>query len=106
MLVEITPDKEEVVVDAIPLATKPQSLLISRFIKKRRPGRLGNPIEVGKSKTWRNKATGRIYMLVENKYPFTPPTLTDMLNKKLQADHLNEMYHQLLNHYTRQLNNE
>ncbi|GJX95360.1 hypothetical protein Tco_0351158 [Tanacetum coccineum] len=32
-----------------------------------------------------------IFMLVEKKYPLTPATLTDMLNRKLQADHLNEM---------------
>ncbi|GKF10644.1 hypothetical protein Tco_0048570 [Tanacetum coccineum] len=25
-----------------------------------------------------------IYMLVKKRYPFTPPTITDMLNKKLQ----------------------
>ncbi|GJW94891.1 hypothetical protein Tco_0174563 [Tanacetum coccineum] len=28
-----------------------------------------------------------IYMLVEKKYPLTPATITDMLNKRLQADH-------------------
>nr|GEY55876.1 hypothetical protein [Tanacetum cinerariifolium] len=32
-----------------------------------------------------------IYLLVEKKYPLTAPTLTDMLNKKLQADHFTEM---------------
>nr|GEU77340.1 hypothetical protein [Tanacetum cinerariifolium] len=37
-----------------------------------------------------------IYMLVENKYPLTAPTLIDMLNKKLHADHFNEMEYQLL----------
>ncbi|GJV90770.1 hypothetical protein Tco_1538583 [Tanacetum coccineum] len=26
-----------------------------------------------------------IYMLVEKRYPLTPPTITDMLNKKLQG---------------------
>ncbi|GJR66023.1 hypothetical protein Tco_0012088 [Tanacetum coccineum] len=34
-----------------------------------------------------------IFMLVEKKYPLTPATITDMLNKKIQADHLNEMGH-------------
>ncbi|GJT41453.1 hypothetical protein Tco_0941318 [Tanacetum coccineum] len=38
----------------------------------------------------------QIYMLVEKKYPLTPPTITDMLNKKLQVDYLNEMAYQLL----------
>ncbi|GJU57865.1 hypothetical protein Tco_1235631 [Tanacetum coccineum] len=28
-----------------------------------------------------------IYMLVEKRYPLTPPTTTDMLNKKLQVDY-------------------
>ncbi|GJU50833.1 retrovirus-related pol polyprotein from transposon TNT 1-94 [Tanacetum coccineum] len=37
-----------------------------------------------------------IFMLVEKRYPFTPITITNMLNKKLQADHLNEMCYQLL----------
>nr|GEX52643.1 retrovirus-related Pol polyprotein from transposon TNT 1-94 [Tanacetum cinerariifolium] len=32
-----------------------------------------------------------IYMLVEKKYPLTALTLIDMLNKKLQDDHLTEM---------------
>ncbi|GJY51697.1 hypothetical protein Tco_0442544 [Tanacetum coccineum] len=32
-----------------------------------------------------------VFMLVEKRYPLTPATITDMLNKKLQADHLNEM---------------
>ncbi|GJR32391.1 retrovirus-related pol polyprotein from transposon TNT 1-94 [Tanacetum coccineum] len=32
-----------------------------------------------------------IYMLVEKKYPLTPATITDMLNRKLQADHWNEI---------------
>ncbi|GJT83960.1 hypothetical protein Tco_1058302 [Tanacetum coccineum] len=38
-----------------------------------------------------------IYMLVKKKYPLTPTTITDMLNRKLQADHWNEMCYQLLN---------
>ncbi|GJR39748.1 hypothetical protein Tco_1215432 [Tanacetum coccineum] len=32
-----------------------------------------------------------IFMLVEKRYPLTPITITNMLNKKLQADHWNEM---------------
>ncbi|GJU01366.1 hypothetical protein Tco_1111704 [Tanacetum coccineum] len=32
-----------------------------------------------------------VFMLVEKRYPRTPATITDMLNKKLQADHWNEM---------------
>ncbi|GJU54662.1 hypothetical protein Tco_1228376 [Tanacetum coccineum] len=35
-----------------------------------------------------------IYMLVEKKYPLTPPTLTMMLEKKLQIDYQSEMAYQ------------
>ncbi|GJY55301.1 hypothetical protein Tco_0454416 [Tanacetum coccineum] len=38
-----------------------------------------------------------IHMLVEKRYPLTPATITDMLNKKLQADHFSKMAYQLLN---------
>ncbi|GKD65625.1 hypothetical protein Tco_1307733, partial [Tanacetum coccineum] len=37
-----------------------------------------------------------IFMLVEKRYPLTPITITNMLNKKLQTDHFNEMCCQLL----------
>ncbi|GKF22892.1 hypothetical protein Tco_0075214, partial [Tanacetum coccineum] len=37
-----------------------------------------------------------IHMLVEKRYPLTPATITDMLNRKLQADHWNKMFYQLL----------
>ncbi|GJX87344.1 hypothetical protein Tco_0339358 [Tanacetum coccineum] len=37
-----------------------------------------------------------IHMLVEKRYPLKPSTITDMLNKKLQVDYLNEMAYQLL----------
>ncbi|GJS90415.1 hypothetical protein Tco_0773051 [Tanacetum coccineum] len=37
-----------------------------------------------------------IFMLVEKSYPLTPITITNMLNKKLQADHWNEICYQLL----------
>ncbi|GKF11897.1 hypothetical protein Tco_0049823, partial [Tanacetum coccineum] len=38
----------------------------------------------------------KIYMLVEKRYPLTPPTITDMLNNKLQVDYFSEMAYQLL----------
>ncbi|GJZ89388.1 hypothetical protein Tco_0661170 [Tanacetum coccineum] len=41
----------------------------------------------------------------EKKYPLTPATITEMLNKKLQADHWNEMCYQLLKLTTKQLKN-
>ncbi|GJY23906.1 hypothetical protein Tco_0397564 [Tanacetum coccineum] len=37
-----------------------------------------------------------IFMLVEKRYPLIPLIITNMLNKKLQADHWNEMCYQLL----------
>ncbi|GKA14686.1 putative ribonuclease H-like domain-containing protein [Tanacetum coccineum] len=37
-----------------------------------------------------------IFMLVEKRYPLTPITITNMLNKKLQTDHWNEICYQLL----------
>ncbi|GJY26581.1 hypothetical protein Tco_0401307 [Tanacetum coccineum] len=33
----------------------------------------------------------QIYMLVDKKYPLTPATIAEMLNKKLQVDHWSEM---------------
>nr|GEX55015.1 hypothetical protein [Tanacetum cinerariifolium] len=36
-----------------------------------------------------------IFMLVEKRYPFTPATITEILNGKLQADHWNEICYQL-----------
>ncbi|GKD56118.1 hypothetical protein Tco_1289505 [Tanacetum coccineum] len=47
-----------------------------------------------------------IHMLVEKRYPLTPATITDMLNKKLQADHWNEMCYLLLKLITKQLKNQ
>ncbi|GKE31042.1 hypothetical protein Tco_1450364 [Tanacetum coccineum] len=38
----------------------------------------------------------QIYMLVEKRYPLTPPTITYMLNKKLQVDYFSEMAYELL----------
>ncbi|GJX27287.1 hypothetical protein Tco_0233583 [Tanacetum coccineum] len=37
-----------------------------------------------------------IFMLVKKRYPLTPITITNMLNKKLQTNHFNEMCYQLL----------
>ncbi|GJX50627.1 hypothetical protein Tco_0277472 [Tanacetum coccineum] len=47
-----------------------------------------------------------IHMLVEKRYPLTPATITDMLNKKLQCDHFSEMAYQLLKLLTKQLKNQ
>ncbi|GJS96117.1 hypothetical protein Tco_0803085 [Tanacetum coccineum] len=37
------------------------------------------------------KQNVHIHMLVEKRYPLTVPTITNMLNRKLQADHWNEI---------------
>ncbi|GKA23971.1 hypothetical protein Tco_0710004 [Tanacetum coccineum] len=47
-----------------------------------------------------------VFMLVEKRYPLTPAIITEMLNKKLQADHWNEMCYQLLKLITKQLKNQ
>ncbi|GJU61976.1 ribonuclease H-like domain-containing protein [Tanacetum coccineum] len=46
--------------------------------------------------------SGMIYMLVEKRYPLTPFTITNMLNKKLQVDYFSEMAYQLLKLLTKQ----
>ncbi|GKE92667.1 hypothetical protein Tco_1573762 [Tanacetum coccineum] len=46
-----------------------------------------------------------IFMLVEKKYPLTPATITNMLNKKLQADYWNKMCYQLLKLMVKQQKN-
>ncbi|GJZ18140.1 hypothetical protein Tco_0554263 [Tanacetum coccineum] len=43
-----------------------------------------------------------ILMLVEKRYPLTPITISNMLNKKLQANRWNEMCYQLLKLMTKQ----
>ncbi|GJQ93492.1 hypothetical protein Tco_0004631 [Tanacetum coccineum] len=35
-----------------------------------------------------------VFMLVEKRYPLTPATIIDILNKKLQADHWNEIFYE------------
>ncbi|GKD39911.1 hypothetical protein Tco_1260118, partial [Tanacetum coccineum] len=45
----------------------------------------------------------RIYMLVEKKYPLTPPTLLMMLEKKPIIDYESEMAYQLLKFTMKQL---
>ncbi|GJW63272.1 hypothetical protein Tco_0115156 [Tanacetum coccineum] len=43
-----------------------------------------------------------IFMLVEKRYPLTPITITNILNKKLQTDHFSEMCYQLLKFMVKQ----
>ncbi|GJV20572.1 putative reverse transcriptase domain-containing protein [Tanacetum coccineum] len=167
-LIEVVSDKEEIVIDAIPLSNKPPSiveykihkegkktyyqiirddesskmyLVFSHMLKSfnredletlwklvkakhgsTRPEEGYERVLWGDLKTmfdphvedqvWRNQQDYRvldwklydscgvhslrkqnvhIHMLVEKRYPLTPATITDMLNRKLQADHWNEM---------------
>ncbi|GJW82818.1 hypothetical protein Tco_0155963 [Tanacetum coccineum] len=46
-----------------------------------------------------------IFILVVKKYPLTPTTITEMLNKKLQTDYWNEMCYQLLKLMVKQQKN-
>ncbi|GKF62171.1 hypothetical protein Tco_0182225 [Tanacetum coccineum] len=52
------------------------------------------------------KQNVHIHKLVEKRYPLTAPTIIDMLNRKLQADHWNEICYQLLKLLTKQLKNQ
>ncbi|GJW77021.1 putative ribonuclease H-like domain-containing protein [Tanacetum coccineum] len=178
-LQEVIPDEEEVEVDAIPLATKPPSivdwkihkegnksyyqifkangsskmyLVFSHMLKSFNKEHLENLYKLVTTKygstrlvedldlvlygdlkimfdlhvedqVWKNQSDYRvlewklydscgvhslrkknihIHMLVEKRYPLTPATITDMLNKKLKADHWNEMCYQLLKLITKQ----
>ncbi|GJT08583.1 hypothetical protein Tco_0843045 [Tanacetum coccineum] len=95
-LMEVVPDEEEVAIDVVPLATKPLTI-----------GDLKTMFEPHvEDQVWKNqdnysvldwklydscgvhslrKQNVYIYMLVEKRYPLTPSTITDMLNKKLQG---------------------
>ncbi|GKB99022.1 hypothetical protein Tco_0985159 [Tanacetum coccineum] len=182
-LIEVVPDKEEVAIDAIPLETKPPSIVDWKIHKERKKSyyqiiradgslkiylvfshmlksfyredletlyklvkakyRSTRPVEDldlvlyvdlktmfdphVEDQVWKNqsdysvldwklydscgvhssrKQNVHIHMLVEKRYPLTAPIITDILNRKLQADHWNEMCHQLLKLITKQLKNQ
>ncbi|GKD32197.1 hypothetical protein Tco_1242975 [Tanacetum coccineum] len=139
-LMEIVPYEEEVAVDAIPLATKPPTIIdwkihkegktsYYQIIRADRTKNGSTRPEEGyervlwgdlkvmfephvEDEVWRKQHGNKvliwklfdscgvhflrlqsihIYMLVEKKYPLTPAIITDMLNKKLQVDHFNEI---------------
>ncbi|GKE74442.1 hypothetical protein Tco_1536483 [Tanacetum coccineum] len=136
-LIEIVPDEEEVAIDAIPLATKPLSIVDWKIHKEgkktyyqiimadgssKMPEEGYERVPWGDLKTmfdpytedtvWRNQQDYRIldwkiydscgvhslrmqhmhiHMLVEKRYPLTPATIADMLNKKIQCDHFSKM---------------
>ncbi|GKF20440.1 hypothetical protein Tco_0069078, partial [Tanacetum coccineum] len=111
-LIKVVPDEEEVAMDAIPLATKPPSIVDWKIIKEGKISQFQIIRVLKESPVWRTLQNEKvlrwklfdsygvhflrlqsmhIFMLVEKRYPLTPATITEMLNKKLQTDHLNEM---------------
>ncbi|GJS21765.1 hypothetical protein Tco_0450397 [Tanacetum coccineum] len=145
-LIKVIPGKEEVAIDAIPLATKPPSIVDWKIVKEGKTSLFQIIRADGSSKRYSSmiqmlrdfdredletlwklvKAkhgstrpedgyervvhflrlqSMHIFMLVEKRYPLTPATITEMLNKKLQIDHLNEMCYQLLKLMTKQFKN-
>ncbi|GJV44462.1 hypothetical protein Tco_1428998 [Tanacetum coccineum] len=97
-LMKVIPDEEEVAVDAIPLATKPPSIVEFKILKE---GKISY-FQIIRADRSSNRYSAFIHMLrsfdredlklLEKRYPLTPATITEMLNKKLQADHWNEMF--------------
>ncbi|GKA92403.1 hypothetical protein Tco_0814328 [Tanacetum coccineum] len=96
-LMEVVPDEEGVAIDAIPLSTKPPSIVDYKIIKE------GN---INIYQIIRVDGSSKRRSSVEKRYPLTKATISEMLNKKLQADHWNEMYYQLLKLMTKQLKNQ
>ncbi|GJV29976.1 hypothetical protein Tco_1386424 [Tanacetum coccineum] len=124
--------EEDVAIDAIPLATKPAPIVNFQIHRKGRNGYYEIMRADGSAKTyllfkdevWRSLQGKKVllwrlydscgvhfmrfedmhvYMLVEKRYPLTPATITDMLNKKLKSNYWNEMCYQLLKLMTKQL---
>ncbi|GKC88759.1 hypothetical protein Tco_1149408, partial [Tanacetum coccineum] len=118
-LIEVILDEEEVEIDVVPLAIKSPmedlDLLLWGDWKTMFEPHVEDTI-------WRNQQDYKvlewksydscgvhslrmqhvyIYMLVEKRYPLTPSTITDMLNKKLQVDYFSEMAYQLLKLFTK-----
>ncbi|GKA53709.1 hypothetical protein Tco_0747024 [Tanacetum coccineum] len=88
---DLVEDEEEVAIDVVPLATKPPTIKLVKA--KYGSTRLVEDMDLllwGDLKTMFESHVEdeiwklMIYMLVEKRYPLTPPTITDMLNKKLQ----------------------
>ncbi|GJT68643.1 hypothetical protein Tco_1020123 [Tanacetum coccineum] len=89
-LIKIIPDEKEEAIDAIPLDTKPPSIMLRSFDRED----FGTLWKLVKAKHGFQNL--HVFMLVEKRDPLTPAIITDMLNKKLKADHFNEMCYQLL----------
>ncbi|GJU60773.1 retrovirus-related pol polyprotein from transposon TNT 1-94 [Tanacetum coccineum] len=114
--------EQEVAIDAIPLATKPPSIVDWKIVKEGNIkegyervlwGDLKTMFEHNVEDTVQRNLLGNkvliwklfdscgvhfvrfqdmhLFMLVEKRYPLTLVTIIEMLNKKLQTDHLNEI---------------
>ncbi|GJR00383.1 hypothetical protein Tco_0523367 [Tanacetum coccineum] len=111
---------DDIAIDVIPLATKPPVIVDYKLFKegimgidredlqtlwklvKTKHGDL-RPKDEHERVLWGDLKVmfepdirSNIFMLVEKRYILTPITITNMLNKKLQTDHWNEMCYQLL----------
>ncbi|GJV53962.1 hypothetical protein Tco_1449703 [Tanacetum coccineum] len=101
---EIVPN-DEVEIDAITLDTKPPIIVDWKIIKEgkmgyfqiiRADGSSRRPEEAYERVLWGDLKVMFEPDVEKKKYPLTPAIITEMLNKKLQADHWNEMCYQLL----------
>ncbi|GJR21853.1 hypothetical protein Tco_0970380 [Tanacetum coccineum] len=110
---ELVPD-DEVAIYVIPLATKPPIIVEWKIIKERKMGyfqiirangSLRRPEEAYERVLWGDLKVMFEPNIEKKKYLLTPATITKMLNKKLQADHWNEMCYQLLKLMKKQLKN-
>ncbi|GKD74995.1 hypothetical protein Tco_1333277 [Tanacetum coccineum] len=117
---EIILDEEEVTIDAIPLAVKSPRIIDWKIHKEGKKSYYQIIRADGKSQMYMifrqmlksfdredledlYKLSMQIYMLVEKKYPLTPPTLLMTLEKKLQIDYESEMAYQLCKLIIKQL---
>ncbi|GJW57507.1 retrovirus-related pol polyprotein from transposon TNT 1-94 [Tanacetum coccineum] len=78
---EVMEDEEEVAIDVVPLATKPPTIVDWKIHKEGN----NNYYKYMSDDVQRMMQHVYIHMLVEKRYPLTPATITDMLNKKLQG---------------------
>ncbi|GJT40451.1 hypothetical protein Tco_0940316 [Tanacetum coccineum] len=123
-LMEVMPYEEEVALDAIPLAVKSPSILEWKIHKEGKKSYYQIIRADEKDKVQKNQSDYRVldwklygscgvhslrkqnvhnHMLVEKRYPLTAPTITDLLNKKLQFDYECEMAFELLRLVKKQL---
>ncbi|GKD72046.1 hypothetical protein Tco_1330328 [Tanacetum coccineum] len=84
-------------------ATKPPSIVDYKIIKE---GKINYFQIIRADGSSKRPEEGYERVLWEKRYPLTPVIITEMLNKKLQADHWNEMCYQLLKLIAKQLKNQ